>query len=152
MKVIPTVLTRNAPTPVNTDSLSRARRTFTLTFPHRIVQRRKLESFLSRKIRRASLLPISASASRRSQPTVKNARLRPENIAEWARQTRIATQTSDSDGRLASTEFGNTENRLSSHGALRDTMKFTRRKTQHQFLKLGTFQTGYALHAEPLRN
>ena len=131
MNVMPMVLTRNAPTPVKTDSLKRARRTFTLTFPHRMVHSRKLESFLNLKMRRASLFPLSASASRRSHPTVKKARFSPENMAECDRHRRIATQTRDSDGRLASTGFGHTDTQLSSHDALGDTMEFTRRKTQH---------------------
>ena len=71
-----------SPLPGRTLSISIARTTFTPTFPHSIVERRKLASFLSAKILAAEALPFSTSVSSRSRPIEKKAKFKPENIAD----------------------------------------------------------------------
>ena len=82
--VIPTVDAQNAisPLPGSTLSMSIARTTFAPTFPHKIVERRKLASFLRARILAADMLPFSTSVSSRSLPMEKKAKFKPENIAD----------------------------------------------------------------------
>jgi hypothetical protein len=94
MMVMTTVENRNAMIPARTESANNARSTFTETLPQSIVTSRKFESFLNAKTRRACLLRLAASSSRRSLLTLKKARFKPENIADWEIHNAIPIHTS----------------------------------------------------------
>ena len=81
-KVMITVENTNAMTPAITEFESNVRRTFIPTLPHRIVVRRKLEFSLSLATFKAFLLLFFVSISRDNLLMLKNARFRPENIAD----------------------------------------------------------------------
>jgi len=83
-------------TPANTESVSSVRSTLIPTFPHKMVVRRKLESLriLRTLIARVDLAS-SAAISRRSLVRLKNAKLRPENMADWVTQKKIPAQINE---------------------------------------------------------
>ena len=91
--VMTTVEKKKLMTPAITDSESRVKRTLTPTLPHRMVVNRKLESSLKRSIFWAFILFFLDSISRRSLLRLKNARLRPENVADCEMHINIPIQT-----------------------------------------------------------
>jgi hypothetical protein len=72
----------NAMVPAITELDNNVSNTFTPTFPHNMVVRRKFEFFLNFKIFNACLLSFFDSISRRNLLILKKARLRPENMAD----------------------------------------------------------------------
>ena len=92
IKVIINVEKTNAMTPAITDFDSSVSNTFVPTFPHNIVVRRKFESFLRFAILKACLLFFFDSISRRNLLILKNARLRPEKMADCEMHNPIPTQ------------------------------------------------------------
>ena len=90
--VISNVENINAVTPANIDSGSNVKRTFTATFAHRIVVRRKFESSLSSKTLAAFLFFFEDSILSLSLLILKQARLRPDNIPACVIQINIPIQ------------------------------------------------------------
>ncbi len=86
----------NATAPTITEFDNSVSSTLIATFPQRIVVSSLFESRLRASILAAAVLPAPASASSRSRLRLKKARLSPENIAEWARQTKMPIQIRDS--------------------------------------------------------
>lgn len=92
-KVIRTVEKTKDNRPVITDSDRSVRNTLIPTLPHRIVVRRKLESFLIlRTFAEPGLCDDSASISNLSLVRLKNARFNPENMADCEMQNAMPSQ------------------------------------------------------------
>jgi len=81
-KVITKVEKINDRTPAMTELDNNVSNTFILTFPHKIVVRRKFESSLNLAIFNACLLLFFDSISSFNLLILKKARLRPENMAD----------------------------------------------------------------------
>ena len=81
--------------PTITESESKVNNTLMLTLPQRIVVRRKLESLrIDNTVLAPGLRDCSASISRRKRVKLKNARLRPEDIADCDMQNAIPIHVS----------------------------------------------------------
>ena len=85
-KVMTTVEKMNATAPTITELDSSVSKTLMPTFPHKMVVSKKLESSLSFATFMALRLFFFDSTCKRSLVILKNARLRPENIADWVIQ------------------------------------------------------------------
>ncbi len=96
-----TVENIKATRPVITELDSSVSSTLIPTFPHRTVVNKKLTSLRNASTFNALGLPESASTSSRSRLIPSNARLRPENIADWLIQNRIPIQTSQLNGSIS---------------------------------------------------
>ena len=90
--VITIVENRNAATPASTESDNIVSSTLTETLPSNIVVSRLLGSFRSVRTFAARVLPAATSTSRRRRLRLKNARFRPENIADCDTQSAIPNQ------------------------------------------------------------
>jgi hypothetical protein len=89
---------KNADTPERIESDSSVNNTLILTFPHRIVVSKKFESWRMLSTNSAALLSLLLATSSCKRLRLKNAKFKPENIADCDMQKAMPIQLSNSTG------------------------------------------------------